>query len=292
MVVAIRDCMLAKIFPSIGAGLRQLGVNAVELALGPGFEAPALDGDDQVCLADPGAVAAYRAHLESLGIRACALLTARDLSLGSPHENTHYLARAVEIADGLGAGAVRVDSLMIPEAELSFTDRVRLTAEVSSSTIERTPQASAALALENHGKCGNNLAFLLNVFAETRHPRAGLTLDTGNVDWRGLPLSEVYGTIRLLSPYVRHTHVKSIDFPGSEIEKPREAGWEYAAHVCPLDEGDIDHGLIVRMLRHQGYEGALCIECEALFKYEDGEKPSVLQREVDYLQEILKKLAA
>jgi sugar phosphate isomerase/epimerase len=292
MFIAIRDCMMKGVFPSIADGLRHLGIKAVELELGPHFELRALDSEEQVELKDDAAVADYRRQLDELDIHACAILTARDLSVGDPSANARYIVRAVEIADALGAAAVRLDSLMINEADLNFTERVQITAGAMRAVIEHTPEAKAAIALENHGRCGNNLAYLLNVFAELRHPRAGMTLDTGNFYWRGLPLSEVYGTIRLLTPYVKHTHVKSIDFPGSEIEKSREVGWEYAAHVCPLDEGDLDHAWIARTLKHQGYAGALCIECEALFKYEGPAKVQVLEREVAYLQEILKKLAS
>jgi len=104
------------------------------------------------------------------------------------------------------------------------------------------------MGIENHGFQGNNLAFQLSVYKQVGSKRLGSTLDTGNFYWRGYPLSEVYGILEIMAPYAKHTHLKNIKYPEELREKTREAGWEYEKYVAPLDEGDIDHALVLRFL--------------------------------------------
>jgi len=113
-------------------------------------------------------------------------------------------------------------------------------------------------------------------------------MDTGNFYWRGYPLSEVYGILTLLAPYARHTHLKNIHYPDPERESMREAGWGYERYVSPLDEGDIDHAKVLRMLHDAGYRGDICIEDESLGHFTPGEERfGILRRDVHHVQAIL-----
>ena len=104
-------------------------------------------------------------------------------------------------------------------------------------------------------------------------------------------MSEVYGILELLAPYAKHTHLKNIRYPIDAREKVREAGWEYGSCVSPLDEGDIDHGIVVKTLARHGYTGDLCIEDECLHRFAPGEeRMSILRRDVAYVKELLKSL--
>ena len=287
MYLSIRDEMVAGgEFESPAAGLKHLGIESVEIHLDPDFRVMSMDSTERVLL-DEKSAPGFRKHLDGLGISCCSLLTARDLS-EDPEAGIAWLAQAVEIADTLGCDTIRVDSILKREKELGFAERVDIFQKCLREVIHRTAGCEVALAIENHGVFGNNLAFLLNVFQGIDSPRVGSTLDTANFYWRGDPLGEGYGILKLLAPYARHTHAKNIAYPVDKREISREIGWEYGTYMSPLDEGDIDHGQVVRMLEGAGYRGDICIENESLARFAAGAaRREVLERDVAHVMELI-----
>ncbi|MDZ4857632.1 MAG: TIM barrel protein [Candidatus Hydrogenedentes bacterium] len=289
MYLSIRDEMVSGgEFESPIAGLRHLGIGAVELHLDDEFRVISLDSGEQYTLFSDSEAQTYGEHIHGLGVRCCALLTARDLSKSSRDENIQWLGRAVGIAQALGAGSVRIDSVMGRENDMTFGERVEIFRDVLSEVLLSTSGSHVNLAIENHGVLGNNLAFLLNVLESVDSDRLGLTLDTANFYWRGYPLGEVYGILKLLAPYARHTHAKNIAYPREKREIVREIGWEYGTYMSPLDEGDIDHGLVLRMLAGAGYRGDVCIENESLGRFAPGaERVAILERDAAHIRELI-----
>jgi sugar phosphate isomerase/epimerase len=287
--ISIRDHYIGEtIFPTPIEGLRKLGIDAVELNLGRDFGVRDLENNNQVFLKTDDDAKAYRQHVEKLGAHVWALMTACDFSAGDPEANVEFIARAIQIADLLGASAVRIDSAMSKEKELDFDARVKLFADGLGGALKKTADSKVVLGIENHGFQGNNLAFLLNVFLQVKSDRLGSTLDIGNFYWRGYPLSEVYGILRILAPYAKHTHVKNINYPVEQREVMREAGWEYTKYFCPLEEGDIDIAKVVGMLIQVGYKGDLCVEDESVSKCKTAdERAAVTERDIAHLQHIL-----
>jgi len=293
MYTSIRHCQVAtEDFASPVAGMRHLGVEAVEIELTREFEVCAMDAHDVVRLASDEDAQAYKKRLDGLGLRACCWLTACDFSEGDSEANVRWVARAIELADVLGMPSVRIDSAMGRERELSFGARAELFAKNLGAALERTAGSAVTLGIENHGFQGNNLAFQLNVYQAVGDDRLGATMDTGNFYWRGYPLSEVYGILRILAPHTKHTHLKNINYPEETREITREAGWEYETYVSPLDEGDIDHAKVLRILDDAGYEGDICIEDESLGHYATPEERiAVLERDVAHVKQIIEALA-
>ena len=289
MFVSIREGILTKdVCETPLEGLRTLGVDAIELALARDFSVRALDTGERTVLNSDDDVKAFREKTEKQGIRVCAVTTSCDFSAGDKESNIAWIARAIEIADLLGAPAVRIDSAMSKEKQLDFETRVNLFVEGLGGALNRTANSKVVLGIENHGFQGNNLAFLLNVFQQTGSDRLGSTLDLCNFYWRGYPLSEVYGIVRVLAPYAKHTHVKSIHYPEEQREVMREAGWEYGKYACPLDEGDIDLVKVVAMLAKAGYKGDICIEDESLGKCATAaERIEFLRRDVACIRRVL-----
>ncbi len=292
MSLSIRDAYLTeKEFPTPIEGLKRLGLDAVEINLSREYTVGSLDSKDRVSVRTDDEAKAYREKAEKLAVRICGVMTACDFSAGSMEENIAFIARAIEIAGLLGAPCVRIDSAMSKEKQLDFDTRVNLFVEGLGGALKKTADPNVTLGIENHGFQGNNLAFLLNVFQQVGSPRLGSTLDLGNFYWRGYPLSEVYGILRVLAPYAKHTHVKSIGYPEDQREVMREAGWKYGEYACPLDEGDIDFAKVVDILAKAGYQGDLCIEDESVGKLKTPEeRAAVLQRDVAYLRGILQKV--
>ena len=292
MYISLRDCMAAGgEFASPAAGMKHLGVEAVEIELHDDFSVLAMDSTERITLDSDQTAAAYAKHLAGLGLQPCSFLTACDWSVGDFDAKIAWVARAIELADILGMESVRIDSAMSREKELSFGQRVDLFAKGLGGALQRTAGAKPALGIENHGYQGNNLAFQLNIYQAVNSERLGATMDTGNFYWRGYPLSEVYGILRILAPYAKHTHLKNIHYPECVREDTREGGWKYGVYVSPLDEGDIDHARVLRMLADAGYTGDVCIEDESLGHYDTPEaRIAVLERDVAHVKQILASL--
>ncbi len=288
MFVSVRDGMLADDSVSPVERMQRIGVDAVEIALSADFKVLAMDSHETLTLGSDADVDAYAKHLKDLAIRPTAFLTARDFSVGDMNSHIAWVARSITIADRMGIPAIRIDANMSRERDLDFGTRVAIFSKGLSGALQQTAASKVALGIENHGFQGNNLTFLLNVFQEVGSDRLGSTLDIGNFYWRGYPLSEVYGIIRILAPHVKHTHAKNIKYPPDKREITREVGWEYEKCCCPLDEGDIDYSKVVAMLAKAGYTGDLSIEDESLSKIPAGEpRFTVLKRDVDFLKGVL-----
>lgn len=286
MYCSVRDCMvMIDEFATPLEGMRHLGVEAAEIALSDSLEVCAMDSRATLKLASDTDAKAYRRHLDSLGIRPTAFLTACDFSVGELASNAAWVARAIELADILGMPSVRIDSAMSREQALDFETRVEIFAQGLGEALERTRGSKVALGIENHGYQGNNLAFQLNVYKTVGSERLGSTMDTGNFYWRGYPLSEVYGILRILAPYAKHTHLKNIKYPEEQREIMREGGWEYDTYVSPIAEGDIDHRKVLRILAEAGYSEDICLEDESLGHFAAGEaRINVLEQDIAYIK--------
>jgi len=293
MYCSVRDCMvMLDEFSSPVEGMRRLGVDAMEIALSNDLKVCAMDSKEDITLTSDKDARAYKKRLDGLGIRGTAFLTVCDFSGGDFELNVQWVARAIELADLLGMPALRIDSAMRRERELDFGARVDLFAKGLGAALERTEGSKVALGIENHGYQGNNLAFQLNVYKAVGSTRLGSTMDTGNFYWRGYPLSEVYGILNILAPYTKHTHLKNIKYPPEKREVMREAGWEYDKYVSPIEEGDIDHAKVLRLLADAGYEGDICLEDESLGHFKPGpERVAVVERDVAYIKAIIAEVA-
>ncbi len=159
----------------------------------------------------------------------------------------------------------------------NFIRRIR---EVLAATVE----TKVALAMENHGPFGNDPAFLDAVLSAVGDPRLGLTLDTGNFYWWGVPLDELYALLEKYAPRARHTHIKNINYPPELASTRRPIGLDYGKYCCPLDEGSIDLRKALAVILEAGYRGDFCIENESLNKFPAEQRLDVLRRNVRALR--------
>ncbi|MBM3459973.1 MAG: sugar phosphate isomerase/epimerase, partial [Armatimonadetes bacterium] len=236
-------------------------------------------------LKDSDQLARFRNELTAGGVRVCAFLCSQNFNHAERDAHIAWVVQAVRAADVLGTPALRIDSAMSGQAELSLDDRIRIFADAVTEVLRQTPNSSVALGIENHGRQGNDPAWMRGVIQRVGSPRVGLTLDVGNWYWYGHPLSRVYEIYREFGPLVKATHVKNINYPAEIRETQREIGYEYGKYCCPLDEGNLDMARVASILKACGYDGALTIEDESLGKVPDGERAAVLQRDVDHLKQ-------
>ncbi len=289
MYISIRDSLVEHAgYPNIADGLKALDLSSVETQVDREFRVKCLDrpGESLFLNADEQ-LAQYRDNLQAAGIQVCAFLLANNFNADDRQAEIAWVVAVVESAEKLGIPAVRIDSAMKGQDELDFGARVDLFSSALSAILAETANLDVQLGIENHGSQGNDPKFLGAVLDAVDSPRLGLTLDTGNFYWSGKPLSEVYEIIERFAPLTKHTHVKNINYPESEREKTRPLGWEYGKYVCPLDQGDIDLGKVIKILRSAGYSADLTIEDECLGKFREEERLNVLVRDIQHLKNLL-----
>jgi sugar phosphate isomerase/epimerase len=286
MILAIRDATLFQAgFDDLCPGLHALGLEAAEVALTRNLTLPApVDSlRHGLSVATPEGVAAAAAAYQRGGCTLCALFLPTNFNAPQREPEVAWTVAAVRLAASVGVGVVRVDGAMSGPDHLSREQRVELYLEAVESVLAATAGAPVRLAIENHGRQGNELPWLEEVLERTDPARVGLTLDPSNLYWAGLGLAEVYATVERLAPRVCHVHVKNVTYPA---RAPRDLpAWEYGRHVAPIPEGDLDYRRLIGLLRAAGYSGALSLEDESLATFPPAERPELLRRAVEYLRE-------
>jgi len=289
MFVSIRDdVVLHGGFPSVVDGLRFLGIDAVEVSVGRDFAVRSLTNPSQKFdIRSDGDLSTLEREISQNGVRICAFLLGNDFGREDAKEQTEWMIETVKVAHQLGISAVRVDAIVSGWEAMGVDKAVRLFAEHIRKVLDETENTDVHLGIENHGSLGNQPEFLQAVFEAVSSPRLGLTLDSGNFYWFGHPLSRVYEIMRQFAAMVKHTHIKNISYPQELREQRRPIGYEYGKYVCPIPEGDIDHKVVVSILKEAGYAGDLCIEDESLGKFTPDERRNVLKKDAQYLKSLV-----
>ncbi|MGC8976364.1 MAG: sugar phosphate isomerase/epimerase family protein [Candidatus Ratteibacteria bacterium] len=111
-------------------------------------------------------------------------------------------------------------------------------------------------------------------------------MDTGNFYWFGYPLNEVYKIIQEFAPYVRHVHLKNLNFSPSERNKKRRPGLHWPESAAPIYEGNVDHQHIINILKSSGYDGDLTIEDESLSKFPKEKWIKIIKKDIDFIKSL------
>jgi len=287
MYPAIRDVTLLQAgFDSLRQGLAELGVPAVEVAISRNLRVPASENslEESWEVATPRQAEQVAQRYREAKVAPCALFIANNFNAPDREAEIAWTVAAVRAAEDLGVGVVRLDGAMSGHERLTRGRRADLYREALERVLAATDGSSVLLAIENHGRQGNDLAWLDQVLSDVEVARVGLTLDPANLYGAGYPLSEVYNLVEHLAPRVFHVHVKNIAYPAHMRERHRPRGWEYGCCVCPAHRGDLDYGRIIRLLATAGYQGALALEDESLGKFEPLERAQLLCETVVCLQ--------
>ncbi|MDW8029904.1 MAG: sugar phosphate isomerase/epimerase family protein [Armatimonadota bacterium] len=292
MFVSIRDyVVLHGGFQSVLEGLRFLGIEAIEVGVGRDFSVRSVVNPTQkLDIRSESDLSALEREISQNGIRISAFLLGNDFGEEDAKEQVEWIVKTVKVAHQMGVSAVRVDAIVSGWEKIGVDQAIKLFAEHTKRVLEETENTDVHLGIENHGSLGNRPEFLQAIFDAVNSPRLGLTLDSGNFYWFGHPLSRVYEIMRQFAPTVKHTHIKNISYPPELREQQREIGYEYVKYVCPIPEGDIDHKVVVSILKEAGYAGDLCIEDEALGKFTPEERRNVLKKDAEYMKSLVAEL--
>ena len=287
MYVGIRDvCLFQAGYENIAAGMDELGLMAIELAVDRNMCIPAAEGSlgrPRLSIADElTAIEASEAYARQ-GIQIASLLLANNFNAQNRLAEIQWARKTLEAAEIVGANVVRVDAAMTGQKTLPPSRRLDIFASAVEEILGETADSTVTLAVENHGLQGNDPRWLASVLERVDDERFGLTLDTANFYWAGYPLSRVYELVGQFAPRTRHVHCKNIDYPSRYRERRRPLGWEYGQYVAPIHQGNIDHSKIVQILAEAGYRDGLYIEDEALSQFRPAQRHRSLRQQVEYL---------
>jgi len=270
--------------PDSWSAMKALGAECTEATIREDLSLPVLfHPDRKYTAATEAGRQTLTADMKASGRRISALCMFNRFD-ERPELELEWGTKVARAAQALGVPAVRIDVVPRKLPRDRFLD---FAVDVLRKLTRATESTGVCWAIENHGSTTNDPAFLEPLFARVGSKRLGLTLDTGNFYWFGHPLSKVHELFETFSARVFHTHCKSIHYPESEREKQRPVGWEYGKYHCPIDEGDIDFGRLVKALRAAGYANDLCIEDETLGKLPAEKRAGVVAREIRFLREIV-----
>jgi sugar phosphate isomerase/epimerase len=283
LTLACRDSHLkATGLPDTWSALKELGLSGVEVAVDEALSCPGLyhptrryrvatEEDRQV----------LRDDLQASGqvITAFCLANRLDERL---EQEIAWVRRLLPAAEKLNVKVIRID--VVPRA-VSRDAFLPFAIRACKRLCELVEDGSVRYGIENHGDTTNDPAFLERLFDGVGSSRLGLTLDPCNFYWYGHPLDSLYAIYARFAGRTFHTHCKNIRYPADQREVRRPIGWQYDRYSCPLDEGDIDYGKVVRILRGAAYGGDLCVENECLGKFPAAEQGTILKRDVAALRQ-------
>lgn len=282
--VSVRDQIVPIGEPgSFFDAVRTIGADSIECAVDVDGAISSLGAS----LRDSASIARLGEKMRSEGLRISAFLLATDFSAGDAELHVESAVRVSRAAVAVGVPVVRIDPWSARQdlpAETIRDNFVRRAAEL----LERTSDTGVDIGMENHGNIFNDPRILDWVLSALPDERFGLTLDTGNFYWWGHPAEEVYRLIDRYAPRARHVHVKNVAYPADIANVQREIGFEYKRFCCPLAEGSLDLGRIVRSLWRGGYRRDLCVEDESLFKVPADQRLEVLRQDVGALRNAIR----
>ena len=275
MFVSVRDSIVLEAWPTIGEGLRELALDAVEFSFDRECKVCLVtpsNGEAQMAISDPAGAEKFHAHLDASGVRATSFLMATDFGSDDLDGEIQWVVNAIRAAERVGADCVRIDAIMSKEKEWPLDKRIAIFADSMKRVLDATSGSKVDMGIENHGFQGNTPEFLDRVLSAVADDRLGLTIDTGNFYWRGHPLDRVYEILEHFAPRTKHTHCKNLSFPPEMRNIEREAGWRYNLTACELRKGDIDHIRVAKLLKDAGYDRDLCLEDEAVCFIQDRQR--------------------
>jgi sugar phosphate isomerase/epimerase len=288
--ISVRDHMITQAAGTIPFfdALAQAGLSAFELQIDLDLTTPHVRQGDGTAysLATDAGVAAFQQTLATHRVHLSAVLLMTDFSAANSAEQVQWAIAAVRLAGKLGVPAVRVDPLTRNKELQQTTVRDNFVAAIRQ-VLRQTADTGVDLGIENHGPFGNAPEFLDAIFDAVADPRLGMTLDTGNFYWWGVPLEELYALLARYAPRAKHTHMKNINYPPDLAKARRPIGLDYGKYCCSLDEGNIDLRRVIGILTQNGYRRDFCIENESLGKVPAEMRLGLLKRDVQALAEAI-----
>ncbi|MBN1673186.1 MAG: sugar phosphate isomerase/epimerase [Kiritimatiellae bacterium] len=278
MFLGMRDVLAHRTIGDDYSVFKTLGITAMEVRIERDLTLQFL-GEQHFSIADAESRERLLAHVTWRGVAIKGLLLCTKFD-GSEDE-TRWVRESARFAHELGLESIRVDCGRPDPGDAAGRDRLRAElTPVFETLLDAAGEFGVKLALENHGQWTNQpevMCALLDQFA-ARGLR--LCLDTGNFYCTGQrPLREVYAAMARFGESVTTTHVKNASYPAEVRETKRDSEqFPYKNHSILIEQGDIDHAKVFRILKDAGYDGGWFYEDEALYRVPEGTDKAAAMR--------------
>lgn len=226
---------------TIIASARAFGYDGVEWRGGPdGHIKPGMPTADRLAVR----AAIQDAGLISLGITAYTSFVSEDTH--DVLRNVDELRRYIDLAAEIGADYVRAfPGEMPPGARPDAHVLTRIAASLEAAA-EYARIVGVTIALEPHDAFVRS-ASIAPILRQATSQALGVIWDVGNTYGAGEDYTEGFMLLRRRLAYI---HLKD--------GRGRAGDWR----LCPVGEGDIRLGTILKLLIGSGFAGALCVEWE------------------------------
>ena len=280
----ITDCLKMKDLPSALDEAHALGLNGVQIYATLGKFSPDMSEEEKAFIKaklkeDHLEVSALCGDMGGCGFH--------DAKLNP--ERIERTKRIVDLAKEFGSHVVTTHIGVIPEDPNEPRYQVMLDALTACGLYAK--EQGVTLAIET----GPEYPKTLLGFLQKTKGGVGVNLDPANLIMIGG--SDPADAVRLLAPYIVHTHAKDgINLikvhPGDVymgfIEGGEKATWACATYKeVPLGQGSVPWKRYLEALREIGYNGYLTIEYEA-----KGDAKKEIEGAVSFLREQLKEIGA
>ena len=183
---------------------------------------------------------AIRDMAEDAEVTLCCLATScRFADPSTAAQNVEEAKRYVDLAGDIGCARLRVFGGDFP-AEVGRENATQSLIESLQSLAPRAAERGVTICLETHD-AWTDARQVADVMRAVNHPAIAVNWDIMHpVRQSGYTLEESFAA---LSPWIRHVHVHD----GSRARDK--------LGLVPIGEGDLDHRVVLRLLKGAGYDG-------------------------------------
>ena len=192
-----------------------------------------------------------------------------------------WAGKVVAAAEKMKVNVIRID--VVPRA-LSKEDFPAFAIRACQQLCERVEGGLVRYGIENHGTTTNDPAFLVRPFDGVGSKHLGVTLDAVQLLLVRPPAGQPLRDLREVRPGRSTRTARTSAIPTTGARYARPMGWEYARYTCPVDEGDIDYGKVVRCCARRVER--LCLEERVSWAVPGGGTRLVLKREIATLRQV------
>jgi sugar phosphate isomerase/epimerase len=180
-----------------------------------------------------------------------------------------YLKKAIRYSYILGSPMVNTAEGPMP-GWMTEDDAFRIMKYNLDILLAMAENYDITITIEPHGVYTTNAEGLLKIMTLSDSKRLAINFDTGNVTIAG---NDAVETLKQVVSHVVHVHLKDVRL------KQAAGGHETGVTVgMAIGEGDVDIQGCIEILRKNGYDGVLSIECSGL---------EAMEKSVRYLEGIL-----
>ncbi len=207
-----------------------------------------------------------RKMIEDAGLKVACLSSHSNLL--DTEYGVDYLKKAIRFAYILGAPLVNTAEGPKPDW-MDDQDAFRIMGYNLKTILEMAENYGITITIEPHGVYTTNAKGLLNIMDLNDSENLAINFDTGNTTIAG---NDAHDTLKQVIDKVVHVHLKDVIIPK---EKTGETG---VTAGMAIGDGEVDIKGCIDLLRENGYDGCLSIECSGV---------EAMRKSIEYLTPLI-----